>query len=114
MDSFLSFFISDAAAQATGGSSGQSQLLGFLPLIVIFVLFYFLLIRPQQKKQKEHRQMVDALSSGDEIVTGGGMLGKVAAVGEQFVTVEVADGISIKVQKHTIAAVLPKGTMKSA
>ena len=89
-------------------------MLGFLPLIVIFVLFYFLLIRPQQKKQKEHRQMVDALSSGDEIVTGGGMLGKVSDVGEQFVTVEVADGVSIKVQKHTITAVLPKGTMKSA
>ncbi len=111
---FMSFFISDAAAQATGAAGGQSQLLGFLPLVVIFVLFYFLLIRPQQKKQKEHRQMVDALSSGDEIVTGGGVLGKVSAVGEQFVTVDVADGISIKVQKHTIAAVLPKGTMKSS
>jgi preprotein translocase subunit YajC len=114
MDSLLRFFVSDAAAQATSAPSGQSQLLGFLPLIVIFVLFYFLLIRPQQKKQKEHRQMVDALSSGDEIVTGGGMLGKVSDVGEQFVTVEVADGVSIKVQKHTITAVLPKGTMKSA
>jgi preprotein translocase subunit YajC len=113
MDSLLRFFVSDAAAQ-TAAPSGQSQLLGFLPLIVIFVLFYFLLIRPQQKKQKEHRQMVDALSSGDEIVTGGGMLGKVADVGEQFVTVEVANGVSIKVQKHTITAVLPKGTMKNA
>ena len=94
--------------------SGQNQLLGFLPLIVIFVLFYFLLIRPQQKKQKEHRQMVDALGSGDEVVTGGGVLGKVTAVGEQFVTIEIADGVAVKVQKHTMGAVLPKGTVKSA
>jgi preprotein translocase subunit YajC len=103
--------VESAWAQA---SSGQSQLLGFLPLIVIFVLFYFLLIRPQQKKQKEHRQMVEALAGGDEIVTGGGVLGKVTEVGEQFVTVEVSHGVTVKVQKHTISAVLPKGTFKSA
>ena len=95
-------------------ASGQNQLLGFLPLIVIFVLFYFLLIRPQQKKQKDHRQMVEALASGDEVVTGGGVLGKVTAVGEQFVTVEVADGVAVKVQKQSIGAVLPKGSVKSA
>jgi preprotein translocase subunit YajC len=93
--------------------SGQSQLVGFLPLVVIFVLFYFLLIRPQQKKQKEHKQMVDALSAGDEVVTGGGMLGKITEVGDQFVTVEIADGVAIKVQKHTVGTVLPKGTIKS-
>lgn len=104
--------VTDAAwAQA---ATGQNQLLGFLPLIVIFVLFYFLLIRPQQKKQKEHRQMVEALATGDEVVTGGGVLGKVTAVGDQFVTIEVADGVAVKVQKHTIGAVLPKGTVKSA
>ena len=107
----LGLSVDNAWAQAAGG---QGQLLSFLPLIVIFVLFYFLLIRPQQKKQKEHRQMVDSLSTGDEIVTGGGALGKVTDVGEQFVTVEVADGVAIKIQKHTIAAVLPTGTMKSA
>jgi preprotein translocase subunit YajC len=100
------------AAWAQAPPTGQSQLLGSLPLIVIFVLFYFILLRPQQKKQKEHRQMVEALASGDEIVTGGGVLGKVTAVGEQFVTVEVADGVAVKVQKHTIGAVLPKGTVK--
>ena len=105
-------FVDNAWAQAAGGST--SGLLSFLPLVVIFVLFYFLLIRPQQKKQKEHRQMVDALSTADEIVTGGGVLGKVTEVGEQFVTVEIADGVLIKIQKHTIAAVLPKGTIKSA
>lgn len=107
----LGLFVESAWAQAPAGGN---QLLSFLPLVVIFVLFYFLLIRPQQKKQKEHRSMIDNLTTADEIVTGGGVLGKVTEVGEQFVTVEVANGVSIKIQKHTIAAVLPKGTMKSA
>lgn len=111
MDALLSLFISDAWAQ-DGGTA--SQLGAFLPLIIIFVLFYFLLIRPQNKRQKDHRQMVDALSAGDEIVTGGGVLAKVSEVGEQFVTVEIANNVSIKVQKHTIASVMPKGTIKSA
>lgn len=113
MHSLSSFFISDAVAQTATGNGGQGQLITLLPIIGLFVLFYFLLIRPQQKKQKEHRQMVDALASGDEVVTGGGMLGKVSDVGEQFVTVEVANGVTVKVQKHTIAAVVPKGTVKS-
>jgi preprotein translocase subunit YajC len=104
-------FIRTAWAQAGGGQS--DPLLGFLPLIIIFVLFYFLLIRPQSKRQKEHKQMVEGLSSGDEVVTGGGVLGKVSEVGEQFVKVEIADGIAVKIQKHTIASVLPKGTMKN-
>ena len=112
MESLTRLFISDAWAQAGGGAS--DPLLGFLPLIVIFVLFYFLLIRPQTKKQKEHRAMVEALGTGDEVVTGGGVLGKVTEVGEQFVTVEVANNVVIKVQKHTIAAVLPKGSVKNA
>lgn len=112
MDSLVNFFIDSAWAQ--GGATGQGgSLLGFLPLVVIFVLFYFLLIRPQNKKQKEHRAMVDALSSGDEVITGGGVLGKVTDVGEQFVTVEIASNVLVKVQKHTVAAVLPKGTVKS-
>jgi preprotein translocase subunit YajC len=111
MESLLSFFISDAAAQtaAPGASSPLSALL--LPVLLI-VVFYFLLIRPQQKKQKEHRAMVDALAAGNEIVTGGGVLGKVIEVGEQFVTVEVAAGVQIKVQRQSIAAVLPKDTLK--
>ena len=108
----LALAVESAWAQAA--PSGQGQLLSFLPLVVIFVLFYFLLIRPQQKKAKEHRAMVDALASGDEIVTAGGVLGKVLDVGDQFVTVEIADGVAVKTQKHTIAAVLPKGTIKSA
>jgi preprotein translocase subunit YajC len=112
MESLTRLFISDAWAQE--GGSASDPLLGFLPLIVIFVLFYFLLIRPQTKKQKEHRAMVEALGTGDEVVTGGGVLGKVTEVGEQFVTVEVANNVAIKVQKHTIATVLPKGSVKNA
>jgi preprotein translocase subunit YajC len=110
MELLLSLFVDDAWAQA---GDAQNPLIGFLPLILILVLFYFLLIRPQTKKQKEHRQMVEALAAGDEVVTGGGLLGKITDVGDQFVTVEVADGVRLKVQKHTIGAVLPKGTMKA-
>ena len=111
MESLLSFFISDAAAQtpAAGGSSPISALL--LPVLLI-VVFYFLLIRPQQKKQKEHRAMIDTLAAGNEVVTGGGVLGKVIEVGEQFVTVEIAEGVQIKVQRASISAVLPKDTLK--
>jgi len=112
MESLLNFFVDNAWAQ--GGGSQSDSLIGFLPLIVIFVLFYFLLIRPQNKKQKEHKQMVDTIGTDDEIVTGGGMLGKITEIGESFVTVEIANNVSVKVQKHTIAAVLPKGTVKSA
>ncbi len=111
MDSVLDFFISPAFAQA---ASEQSPLGFFLPLIAIFAIFYFLIIRPQNKKQKEHRDMVAALAAGDEIVTAGGVLGKVTEVGEQFLDVEVADNVRIKVQRHTVAAVMPKGTVKEA
>ena len=96
---------------APGLGSGLGGLL--LPVMLI-VVFYFLLIRPQQKKQKEHRAMVDALAVGTEIVTGGGVLGKVTEVGEQFLTVEVAEGVTVKVQRHSITAVLPKDTIKHA
>ena len=96
-------------------AADQPSPLGMLvPMGLIFLIFYFLLIRPQQKKQKEHRAMVDALSVGTEIVTGGGVLGKVTEVGEQFLTVEVSDGVTVKVQRHSISAVLPKDTIKHA
>ena len=108
----MDFFIETANAQAAGGQG--DPLLTFLPLVLIFVVFYFLLIRPQQKRQKEHKAMVDALSSGDEVVTAGGVLGKITNVGEQFVSIEVADGVVLKVQRHTVGAVLPKGTLKNA
>jgi preprotein translocase subunit YajC len=116
MDSLLSLFISDAfgqaAAPAGGGASTLTSTL-LLPVMFIAVL-YFLMIRPQQKKQKEHRAMVEALGVGTEIVTGGGMLGKVTELGEQFVTIEIADGVNVKIQRHSISAVLPKDTIKHA
>jgi preprotein translocase subunit YajC len=114
MESVLSFFVSEANAQAAGGSAGAASQFSLLLPIVFIGLIYFLMIRPQQKKQKEHRAMMDALVAGNEVLTGGGVLGKVTAVGEQFVSVEVADGVTLKVQKHTITAVLPKDTIKHA
>ena len=108
----LDFFIASAHAQAAGGE--PSTLMSFLPLIIIFVIFYFLLIRPQMKRAKEHKNLVAALSTGDEVVTNGGILGKITKVGESFVTVELADNVQIKLQKHAIASVMPKGTIKSA
>jgi preprotein translocase subunit YajC len=115
MDSLLDFFISTAAAQgATTPASPLGGISGLLLPVMLIVVFYFLLIRPQQKKQKEHSAMVSALAVGTEIVTGGGVLGKVTEVGEQFVTVEIADGVRIKVQRHSIGAVLPKDTIKHA
>ena len=108
----MEFLVNSAWAQA-GGTQGN-PLMSFLPLIIIFVLFYFLLIRPQSKRQKEHKQMIESLESGAEVVTGGGLLGKVTDVGPDFVTVEVAEGGLLKVQKHTIGAVLPRGTVKNA
>ena len=111
MELLTSFFIQDAWAQ---GDAPQADPFGFfIPLILMFAVLYFLLIRPQSKRQKEHRQMIEALGTGDEVVTGGGLLGKIKDVGDQYVTVEFADNVTIKVQKNTIAAVLPKGTMKS-
>ena len=87
--------------------------MAFLPMIAIFVVFYFLLIRPQQKKAKESRAMLDALQKGDEIVTAGGLLGKISKLGDQYLTVEVANGTEIMVQRGAVAQLLPKGTIKA-
>ena len=114
MESLLSFFISDAFAQTAAPGASPSAISSLLLPVMLIVVFYFLLIRPQQKKQKEHRAMVEALAVGSEIVTGGGVLGRVTELGEQFVTVEIADGVNIKVQRHSIGAVLPKDTIKHA
>lgn len=108
----MSFFINDAWA-AGAPQAGGDPLLSFLPLVLIFVVFYFLLIRPQTKRAKEHRAMVAALSKGDEVVTNGGLAGQVAEVGENFVLVEVAGNVQVRVQKQAVATVLPKGTLKS-
>lgn len=107
----MSFFISDALAQGAAGA--PSTLASFIPLILIFVIFYFLLIRPQMKRAKEHKQLVAALSRGDEVVTNGGILGRITDVDESFIRLEIASGTEIKVQKHAVAAVMPKGTYKA-
>ncbi|HEC17995.1 MAG TPA: preprotein translocase subunit YajC [Gammaproteobacteria bacterium] len=112
----MSFFISDAFAEgaaAAGAAQPGSGLAGMLPLLLIFVLFYFMLIRPQAKRAKEHKNMVAALAKGDEVVTNGGLLGRVTEVGESFLTLKIADGVEVKVQKQSISALVPKGTMKS-
>ncbi len=90
------------------------DLIGLMPLILLFVLLYFLMIRPQAKRAKEHRTMLQALQKGDEVATSGGTLGKITNVGEQFVTLEIAPNVEIKVQKPAVQTLLPKGTLKSA
>jgi len=109
----MSFFISDAVAQ-TGSTAGSGGIGAFLPMILLFVVFYFLLIRPQQKRQKEHKNMVADLAKGDEIVTMGGILGKITAIDENFITVDVSKGTEIRVQRASVQAMMPKGTIKSA
>ena len=110
----MHFLISDAWAAGGGGTpaAGGSSLTFILLMAVLFVGFYFLLIRPQQKRQKQHRQMVEQIGAGDEVVTTGGMLGKVTELGEQFIGIEIAKGVEIRVQKNAIGTVLPKGTIK--
>lgn len=90
----------------------MSTLGGMLPLILMFVVLYFVMIRPQMKKQKEHRAMIDALAKGDEIATMGGLAGKITKIGESFVSIEVANGVEVQIQRHAIALVLPKGSLK--
>jgi len=108
----LEFFIQNAWAQESP-QSGGSGIMGLLPLILIFVVFYFFLIRPQMKQAREHKQMVDALGKGDEIVTNGGLLGKITRVGDTFISVEIAPDIEVRIQKHSVSAILPKGTIKT-
>ena len=110
----MSLFISDAMAEtapAAGAAPGFTQ---FIPLIIIFVIFYFLLIRPQMKRAKEHKKMVEGIAKGDEVVTNGGILGKIVAVEEGFFSLEVADGTVLKMQTSSVSQVMPKGTYKAA
>jgi len=109
----MSLFIADAWADAAPAAAQQPGLMGFVPLVVIFVLFYFLLLRPQMKRAKDHRKMVEALSKNDEVVTTGGLLGKIIDVQESFITVEIAEGVRVKVQKSAVTSLMPKGTTKS-
>ena len=96
----------------TAGAGSESSLLSMLPLLLMFVVLYFVMIRPQMKKQKEHRAMIDALAKGDEVVTVGGVLGRVTKLGESFIDVEVAKGFELQVQRSAVVQVLPKGTVK--
>ena len=106
-------FISEAFAQTApaAGDTGSS-LLSLLPLVLMFVVLYFIMIRPQMKRQKEHRAMIDALAKGDEVVTAGGLLGKVANLSEGYVQLEIASGVQVQVQRSAVTQVLPKGTVK--
>jgi preprotein translocase subunit YajC len=107
--------ISDAWAQAAPGGGAPGGQLQFILMMAAFILlFYFMLIRPQQKRTKEHQALISKLSSGDEVVTSGGILGRVTDVGDTFVTLEIADGVRVKVQKVQVTQLMPKGTLKSA
>lgn len=105
-------FISNAYAQATG-IGGSDGLMSFLPIALMFVVLYFLMIRPQMKRQKEQKTMMEALAKNDEVVTAGGLLGKVTKVSDAYVTVEIANGTEVVVQKVAITMLLPKGTIKA-
>jgi len=112
----MDFLISAAQAQAAApaGQSAPGLMSPLVMMLLFFAVFYFIAIRPQMKRAKEHRTMVAAIAKGDEVVAAGGILGRVEEIGESTISVEIASGVSIKVQKHAIGAVLPKGTLKSA
>lgn len=109
----MSFLISDAVAQTGAAAAQPDPLMQMLPLLVLGVVFYFLLIRPQMKRAKEHKQLVAALSKGDEAITNGGLLGKITEVGENFLELELAKDVRVKVQREAISTILPKGSMKN-
>ena len=109
-------FISQAFAQtapaAAGGAGAESTLFSLLPLVLMFVVLYFIMIRPQMKRQKEHKAMIEALAKGDEVVTSGGLLGKVTKIGDNYLSIEIANGVEAQCQRGSVVQVLPKGTIK--
>jgi preprotein translocase subunit YajC len=105
--------ISPAFAQAAGGAGDLGQWTGLLPIVLMFVLLYFMLIRPQMKRAKEHKSMTEALQKGDEIITSGGVLGKITKVSDAYVALEIASGVEVNIQKGAVQTLLPKGTIKS-
>jgi preprotein translocase subunit YajC len=118
----LSVFISSAFAQSPFGAGGTESLMSFLPIVLMFGVLYFLMIRPQMKRQKEHKQMIDSLAKGDEILAASGMVGKISKIGEAYVSVEVArvsaergpdQVFEVQMQKSAVQQVLPKGTIKA-
>lgn len=105
-------FISNAFAQTASGAGASGGLMSFLPIILMFVVLYFLMIRPQMKRQKEQRNMINALAKGDEVVTTGGLLGKIVKVTDKFVVVEIAANTEVVLQKGAVSTVLPKGSIE--
>jgi len=108
----MDFLISAAHAQAPAASA-PNMMVTILPLVLMFVVFYFLLIRPQMKRQKEHRALVEGIAKGDEVVTTGGMLGRVDELGDTYITIEIAPNTRVKVQRQAVSQVVPKGTIKN-
>ena len=107
----ISSAFAQTAPAAAGGSDIGSSLMSMLPLLLMFGVLYFVMIRPQMKRQKEHKAMIDALAKGDEVATAGGLLGKVTKVGDTSLSVEIADGVEVQLQRHAVVQVLPKGTV---
>ena len=108
----MNSLIPDAMAQAAGAAPGPSPLAMPIMMVAFVAIFYFLMIRPQQKKQKEHQAMLSKIAAGDEVVTSGGILGRVIEVGDNFITLEIADNVRIKVQRFQVTSLVPKGTLK--
>ncbi|ARU06398.1 preprotein translocase subunit YajC [Comamonas serinivorans] len=107
-----SAFAQTAAPAAAAGGGLQGSLMSMLPFVAIFAVMYFVMIRPQMRKQKEHRAMIDALAKGDEVVTAGGLLGRITKMDENFVSLEVATNVEIRLQRSAIVGVMPKNTLK--
>lgn len=109
---FISSAFAQTAPAAAAGSDLSSSFMSMLPLLLMFVVLYFVMIRPQMRRQKEHKSMLEALAKGDEVATGGGLLGRISKLGDTYVGVEVAPGVEVQVQRSAIVQVLPKGTLK--
>lgn len=109
---FISSAFAQTAPAAAAGGDMQSTLMNMLPILVMFGVLYLVMIRPQMKKQKEHKAMIESLVKGDEVVTAGGFLGRVSKLGDAFISVELATGVEVQMQRSAVVQVLPKGTMK--
>jgi preprotein translocase subunit YajC len=111
---FISSAFAQTAPAAAAGGDMMSSLTGMLPLVLMFVVLYFVMIRPQMKKQKEHRAMIEAIAKGDEVATAGGLLGTVTKMGESYLTLQLAPGVEVQLQRSAIVQVLPKGAISSS
>ena len=109
----MSFFISDAMAEG-GAAAGQADFTGLIFMVGLFIVFYFLLIRPQVKRAKEHKKLTESVTKGDEVVTGGGLLGRVIETTDSFVTLEISEGVEVKIQRQSVSSLVPKGTISAS